>query len=323
MMRFLLRRARDLSISLLVVITLVFFLFRLMPGDPTSAYVDGGFSVEARQMVIERFGLDQPLHRQYLLYMRNLLQGDFGRSFFYRRPANEVIGEKIVNTLVLMLPAITMAYVLGIVGGTILTWRRGTRFEAVSIVTALFFRAAPVFFTGLLLLMLFAYQLRWLPHAGMRTPGYAETHILLKFLSFDFLRHFFLPFSVATLYLLGVPLLIMRNTLLETVGEDYTDYCKARGLSETRIWIHHACRNALLPVVTSAALTFGTAVGGFVVLEYIFGWPGLGREIILAAQRSDYPVAQFSLLLLAATVMLMNLLADLFYSYLDPRVRTS
>ena len=323
MSKFLLKRLRDLLISLFVVITLVFFVFRLMPGDPTSAYVDGGFSIEARQMVIERFGLDQPVHVQFGRYLRNLMQGDFGRSFFYRRPANEVVGEKIVNTLVLMLPAVTAAYLIGVVGGTILAWKRGTRFETVSIVVALFFRAAPVFFTGLLLLMLFAYQLGWLPHSGMRSPGYADTSVFLKFFSLDFLRHFVLPFSVATLYLLATPLLIMRNTLLETVGEDYIDYCRARGLSERRVVFVHACRNALLPVVTSAALSIGTAIGGFVVLEYIFGWPGLGREIILAAQRSDYPVAQFGLLLLAVTVMLMNLLADLFYGYLDPRVRTA
>jgi peptide/nickel transport system permease protein len=323
MIRFLLRRIRDLAVSLFVVITLVFFLFRLMPGDPTSADVDGGFSIEARQMVIERFGLDQPVHVQYVRYMRNLAQGDFGRSFFYRRPANEVVGEKIVNTLVLMLPAVTMAYLLGVVGGTILTWKRGTRFETATIIIALFFRAAPVFFTGLLLLMLFAYQLGWLPHSGMRSPGYPETSLLLKFLSLDFLRHFALPFTVATLYLLATPLLIMRNTLLETVGEDYIDYCRVRGMSERRVLFRHAFRNALLPVVTSAALSIGTAIGGFVVLEYIFGWPGLGREIILAAQRSDYPVAQFGLLLLAATVMLMNLFADLLYGQLDPRVRTT
>ncbi len=322
MLRFVLRRSRDMVISLLVVITLVFFVFRLMPGDPTSAYVDGGFSVEARQLVIERFGLDQPVHMQFMLYLRNLAQGDFGRSFFYRRPANEVIGERVVNTLVLMLPAVTLAYVLGVIGGTLLTWKRGTRLEAFGIIAALSFRSAPVFFSGLLLLMLFAYQLGWLPHSGMRSPGYPETGLLLKFLSLDFLRHLVLPLTVASLYLLAMPLLIMRNTLLETIGEDYIDYCRARGLSERRILFLHACRNALLPVVTSAALSVGTAIGGFVVLEYIFSWPGLGREIVLAAQRSDYPVAQFGLLLLAATVMVMNLLADLLYSYLDPRVRT-
>jgi len=321
MFRFLIRRTIEIAISLLIVITVVFFLFRIIPGDPTAAFLDAGFTVEARQMVIERFGLDKPFYVQYVLYMRNLVQGDFGRSFYHRRPANEVIGDRILNTLILMVPSLLLAYLIGTVAGAFLSWKRGTKLEDLSILGALAFRSAPVFWTGILALMLFAYGLGWLPHSGMRTPGYPDTGLLGKFLSIDFLKHLALPAMVLTLYTLPTPLLLMRNTMLETFGEDYIDYCRAKGLSERQVMLRHSCRNALLPVVTSAALALGTAIGGQVILEYVFGWPGLGREIVFSTQRSDYPVAQFGLLLLAAVVMLMNLLTDLLYGVLDPRIR--
>jgi peptide/nickel transport system permease protein len=318
---FIIHRAANIVISLFWVITIIFFLFELLPGDPTAAYADAGFTVAARQMVIERFGLDRPIRERYVIYLRNVVRGDFGLSFFYRRPANQVIFEKVWNTLILTLPATLIAYVIGILGGAVLAWKRGTTIDNVSIILAMALRAAPVFFTGMLALMVFAYGLGWLPHSGMRTPGYASGGLLGGFLTADFLRHLILPTVIAALYILAIPLLLMRNTMLETLSEDYIDYCRAKGLSERRVMYVHACRNALLPVLTSAALAVGTAIGGQVVLEYVFGWPGLGREIVLAAQRSDYPVAQFGLLLLAGMVMILNFAADMLYGYLDPRVR--
>jgi len=322
MLRYVTNRIMQMAISLFVVITVVYFLFRIIPGDPTSAYIDAGFTVEARQMVIERFGLDKPLNIQYWQYMKNIFRGDFGNSFYYRLPASEVVGDKIINTLILMVPAYLLAYIFGSLAGAFLSRKRGTKTENITTAIVLALRSAPVFWTGMLGIMLFSYRLGWLPNSGMRTPGYIEGSLFLsKFVNLDFLRHLTLPLLILSLNAIAIPLLLMRNTMIETFGEDYIDFCRAKGLPEWQILLKHNCRNALLPVITSAALAIGTAIGGQIIIEYIFGWPGLGREIVYATQRSDYPVAQFGLLLLAGSVMIMNLIADIFYAFLDPRIR--
>ena len=314
------RRLIQMIFSVFVVATVVFLMFRLLPGDPMTVLIEPGWSTEARAMLAERFGLDRPLHEQYFLFMRNLVQGDFGHSFYYSRPALDVLADKIANTLILMLSAMIIAYGLGIIGGAFLAWYRGTKMESVGITLALIFRALPPFFVGMMFIMFFSYRLGIFPHSGMRTPGYASEGPLLKFMTLDFLRHLALPMIVSGLYFLAQPLLIMRNTMMEVMGEDFIEMAHAKGLSNTRIMYKHAARNALLPVVTQGALFIGMAIGGQVLIEYVFGWPGLGREIVLAAQRHDYPVAQASFIIISALVMIMNFLADLFYSYLDPRV---
>jgi len=319
--KYIVRRLVQMIIGLFLVASVTFLMFRLLPGDPTASLLDPAFTVEIRETIIERFGLNEPIHVQYIHYLQSLVQGDFGRSFYYRRPSLEVLGDKIWNTLILMLSSMIIAYGIGVIGGMILSWKRGSKIEWGGITLGLFLRSAPMFWTGMLLIMLFAFNLGWLPHSGMRTPGYEAATTFAKFFSVDFLRHLLLPMITASLYFLGTPLLIMRNTMLETHGEDYIELSRAKGLSEWRIMILHAGRNALLPVITAGALFLGQALGGQVVVEYVFGWPGLGREIVLSAQRHDYPVAQTAFLFLAFMVMLMNLVADLFYSYLDPRVK--
>ncbi|WP_238526158.1 ABC transporter permease [Natranaerobius thermophilus] len=318
--QFILRRLIQMIISIFVVATVIFFMFRLLPGDPTTAMIEPGWSQEATQMLIERFGLDRPLHEQYFHYLVNLFQLDFGYSFHYSSPVSSVIGAKIGNTLILMLSAMIVAYVIGILGGVLMAWYRGSKLETFGISAALIFRALPPFFVGMLFIMLFSFHLGWLPHSGMRTAGYVAEGALDRFFNLDFLRHLILPMTVSALYFLAQPLLIMRNTMMEVMGEDFVEMADAKGLKKVRIMYVHAARNALLPVVTQGALFLGMAVGGQVLIEYVFGWPGLGEEIVLAAQRHDYPVAQASFLMMASLVMLMNFLADLLYGYLDPRV---
>src|SRR5699024_10787561 len=149
---------------------------------------------------------------------------------------------------------------------------------------------------------------------------YEAANMFETFFSFDFLKHLILPTVVAGIYFLATPLLIMRNTMLEVLGEDFIEMARAKGLKERRVLFNHAARNALLPVVTAGALFVGSAIGGQVLIEYVFSWPGLGREMVLAAQRHDYPVAQASFIIMAALIMIMNLIADLLYAYLDPRI---
>ncbi len=321
--RYALVRGMQAIFTLLVIVTILFFLFRIGLPDPTAALVTQGFSPEDRAMIRERFGLDRPLIEQYLIYLRNIVQGDFGWSFYYNAPVADLIWEKFGNTMVLMIVAITLAYSLGIPLGAWLSWKRGTAADTTGIILGLMFRSAPMFWTGMIAVLVFGVTLGWLPTSGMRTLPYEASGFMDKILTLDFLRHLILPTLVIALFYLGTPLLIMRNTMLEVFGEDFIEMARAKGLPERRILFGHAARNALLPVITQLAVTIGLAAGGQVVVEVVFSWPGLGREVLQAVRASDFPLAQATFLLLAALVILMNFLADMLYSMLDPRVKIS
>ena len=318
--RYLLRRLLQALLALFIIATLLFFLFRLGLPDPTAALITEGLSVEEREMVRARFGLDRPLFEQYLIYLGNIVQGDFGFSFSYRAPVADIIWERLANTLVLMLSAILIAYAIGVPLGAWLSWRRGSGTDTTGIILGLMFRSAPMFWTGMMAILIFGVSLGWFPTSGMRTLPYEATGFFDKIFTLDFLAHLILPALIVALYYLGSPLLIMRNTMMEVYGEDFIEMARAKGLPERRILYHHAARNALLPVVTQLAVTIGLAAGGQVVVEVVFSWPGLGREILNAVRTSDFPLAQASFLVMAAFVISLNLLVDILYTTLDPRV---
>lgn len=317
---YLLRRALQALASLFVIATLLFFLFRMGLPDPTTSLVAEGLSPEQRDLVRRSFGLDKPLWQQYLLFLQNAVTGDFGISFHYRAPVADIIWERLGNTMVLMLAAIILAYLVGIPLGAWLSWRRGTKADTAGIFIGLMFRSAPMFWTGMIAILLFGVFAGAMPTSGMRTLPYEASGFFDKIFTLDFLWHLTMPALVVALYYLGSPLLIMRNTMLEVYGEDFIEMARAKGLSERRILFNHAARNALLPVVTQLAVTIGLAAGGQVVVEVVFSWPGLGREILNAVRTSDFPLAQASFLVMAAFVITLNLLVDIFYSTLDPRV---
>jgi len=321
MWRFVIRRCGQALVTLLLLSAIVFFMFRLLPADPTAAMVDAALSPEQIAELKAEFGLDKPLAVQYGLYLKNiLLKGDFGTSFFYKQPALKILGDKILNTLILSLAAILVAYTVGSILGALMAWYRGSAGEVAGIVVGLVFRAAPEFWVGMVFVMLFAYGLGWLPHSGMREAGYVAESLAAKYLSLDFLRHLILPATVAALHMLSTPMLLLRNAMLEVRREEYVELAHAKGLPLRRLIFRHAARNAMLPVVTSLATAIGRSVGGMVLVEYVFSWPGLGREIVLAATRYDFPVAQAAFLMIAGLIMVMNILADLLYGYLDPRI---
>lgn len=317
---FIVKRVLQMFIIFWIILTLLFFLVRVGLPDPTHALVVEGLSREEQAIIREQFGLDRPLTVQYLLYLQNSLRGEFGTSFHYRAPVSGIIQEKLLNTSVLMLVAIFISYTLGPLLGVLLTWKRGSKMEIIGIASGLLMRSAPIFWTGMLAIMFFGIYLDIFPTSGMRTLPYEATGFLDKIFTLDFLHHLTLPALIIALHYIGLPMLIMRNTMLEVMGEDFIELCRAKGMSWRRIMYLHAARNALLPVVTQAAITIGLAVGGQVVVETIFSWPGLGREMLQAVRTSDYPMAQASFLLMAVMVLLMNFLSDLVYSYLDPRV---
>lgn len=320
MFYYVLKRLLIMIVMIALVATMIFFLFRAMPGDASAFAIDPSLPPEARQQMRERLGLDKGLFDQYVVFMGDLVRFDFGRSFFYNRPAIEIIGEKLAATLILMLTAMVFAYVIGIFLGVAMAWRRGSLLESGGISLALFFRSAPTFWVGMMAILVFSVTLGWFPPQGMRTAGTGGGNFAEMFLNLDFLKHLVLPALVAGFYFLATPLLIMRNSMLEVMSEDYIEMARAKGIKERRIMFRHAARNALLPVVTSGALFIGSAIGGQVLIEVVFSWPGLGREIVTAVTRHDYPLAQGCFIIISAMVMLMNLVADVLYARLDPRI---
>jgi peptide/nickel transport system permease protein len=319
--RYLLQRVVQNALTLLVVVTLIFVLFRTLPGDPSAVLIDPLAPAEVREEMTRRLGLDRPLWLQYLFYIRDLLSGDLGRSFLYQRPVTEVLGEKIVNTLALVLATFLIAYGLGAAGGVVLAWKRGHKAEIIGNALVLAFRSAPVFWSGILAIMLFSFVLDLLPLGGMRSVGEGGEGGLARFLAWDFFYHLILPVTVGALHFCGLPLLLVRNTVLELMGEDFIEMARAKGLSTPALIFRHALRNALLPAVTASALFIGWAMGGMVLIEYVFSWPGLGREIVTAVTNRDYPLAQASFIFISVLVMVLNFVADALYGYLDPRVR--
>jgi peptide/nickel transport system permease protein len=319
---FIIRRTLQLVLTLWAVGTVLFGLFRLMPGDPTSYVISSQMTQEARRQLIESYGLNDPLYVQYIRFMENLVTLNFGQSFHRNEPVIDIIATYLPNTLVLMLTAFVVAYAIGITLGVMSGWYRGSRFERSTVITALTARSVPTFYVGLIVLWIFGVKLGVIPMSGMTSLGTGGeyTGFFDMVFSADFLHHLIAPAVVLGFYYMGYPLLIMRSSMLEVLSEDFIDVCRAKGLKERTIMFKHAARNALLPIITAAAIALGYAVGGSVLIETVFAWPGIGREMVRAVLRRDFPVAQGTFMVLATTIIFLNFLADLAYGYLDPRV---
>ena len=316
---YLLRRCLQSLFILWALVTIMFFLFRLMPGDPVGILVSADLTDDAKQALREAWGLSRPLAEQYLLYIRNLLSGDFGLSFQYRQPVWQALGEKVVNTLVLMVPATTIGILLGVLGGLYFGWQRQSRVDQLGVLLPPIIRAMPVFWLGVLLLMAFSYTFRLFPNGGMRSLGSSPGGWAAAFFSVDFLWHLALPLLCTVITSIPEPMMIMRSSLLETRGEDFLELLEAKGLKESVV-LRHAARNSMLPVVTWVFHMFGYAISGTVLVEVVFAWPGLGRELVSAVNAYDYPVCQAAFFLISVIVLGLNFINDLVYGLLDPRV---
>jgi peptide/nickel transport system permease protein len=312
------RRLLLLLFVVWAVLTIIFALFQLLPGDPTSIFVDSNFSVEMIERQKALWGLNDPLWLQYLRYIKNMALFDFGDSFFQNQPVREILFEKTINTCLMIVPALIVSVVLGTIIGAIAGWKRGSGFEQTTVTTALVLHSAPSFFVGIMALMVFSYQLRWLPPGGMVSLGGPEG-FWETVTSADYLQHLILPALVLISREITGPILLLRSSMLEIKGSDFVEILRAKGLRERRI-VTHATRNALLPLVTYIAVMTGLLFQGQVLLEIIFAWPGLGREMVTALNDLDYPVAQAALYLMALVILAMNFIADLLYGFIDPRV---
>ncbi len=319
-LRFFGRRLFHSLFVLLTIITLLFFLFRLMPGDPTALFIAPEMSPDAIQQVRRDFGFDKPLYVQYVRYIVNALRGNFGMSYYYFEPASRVVFQHLGNTLVLTVTAICLSYLLGVIGGTILAWKRGTRFELGGMIFALILRSAPAFWIGLIFLYIFAFRLHLFPGGSIAETGATYQSFLELIFSWTFLYHLILPVISMSCYLVGLPLLLTRTSVLEVIKEDYVEMARAKGIGAWRVMFSHVTRTAILPVFTAFATAIAYAFGGSVLIETVFSWPGVGRLMVQAMLGNDYPVAQFAFMVMATMIILMNLCADFLYGYLDPRV---
>jgi peptide/nickel transport system permease protein len=321
MQEFIIRRILYTLLTLFGVATILFFMFRIVPGDPTAQVISPALDEVAQARLKEAYGLDKPILVQYVLYLKNLVTLEWGRSFASSRKVFDILAYRFWNTIFLMGAAMCFVLVIGTALGMVMAWRRQGPLDVGGTVVALVFQSAPPFVTGLLMLMVLSYRLDLFPTGGMHTPGASIGSGLAIFLSKDFLHHLVLPTVTVALFYLATPMLIMRDSMLEVMGSDFIELAKAKGLAPHVVMIKHAARNALLSVVTVASLMVGFAIGGQVLVESVFSWPGMGQLMVEAASSHDYPVAQGTFLVLAALVIFLNLAADISYCYLDPRIK--
>jgi len=306
-----------------VVMTINFVVFLAMPGDPVGFMADKTkMKPEVAEMLIERFGLNQPLHVRYAKYVVNILTGQFGVSYFTQRPIAEEIGSRLQNTLLLVVPAEIMAIMLGIVLGALAGYKRGGKLDSAAVITSLTTYSLPVFWVGMLLILVFFYQLRWLP-GGHSIPDswllYPPTNIWVEISGR--LLHLILPWVTLILISYGGYLLLARASVLEVVTEDYINTARAKGLKERTILFKHALKNALLPIITQVAIVFGFMLSGAIVTEQVFSYPGLGQWIWKSIETFDYPALQAIFFIIALCIVVANFIADLLYGVIDPRVK--
>jgi peptide/nickel transport system permease protein len=316
------RRLIQIVIIFFVILTILFLLFRLAPGDPVSRMVDPDMTPEDAELLISQLGLDQPLWVQYVYYLKNFFMGNFGNSFSYGEPVIKIICDRLPNTILLFTTAIILSALAGIFLGKIASWHKGEKTDIVMTIGALVTHTVFLPWLGLILIWVFAYKLDWFPITGMISEEvwlYPDVSLLTKLL--DVLHHMVLPLSTLFLIHFGSYLLIMRSSMLDTLKEDYILTAKAKGLKEKVIRNHHAAPNAALPVVTSVGLSLAFSINGGALTETVFTWPGIGRELVMSVSQNDYPLAQASFLLIAIVVLLSNLVVDILYAYLDPRIR--
>jgi peptide/nickel transport system permease protein len=320
MNRYLVRKLGWTGLTVVFVVVLNFFLFRILPGDPARSVRDPRLTQEAVEAMRVRFGLDKPLLVQFGLYVVNLARGELGISFHTQRPVAQLLADNLWNTLLLIGAGTVLSIWLGILLGIIAAWKSRTVIDYGILISSLVAWAAPTFWFGIILLFWGSSNLG-LPIGGKLTPGLAYGSLWERWL--DIGRHMLLPTLTYTIIYAGQYTLFMRSAVLEIFSEDYILTAKAKGLNSFQILRDHALRNAMLPTVTVVALNLGFTVAGAIEIETVFSWPGLGNAIVEAVERQDYPVLQGAFLLLAISVIGANLCADLLYSYLDPRVRVT
>jgi peptide/nickel transport system permease protein len=320
---YIVRRVAAAIATILAIVVINFVLFRLMPGSPERVILHGTPNVtpEILQAARHRWGLDDPVFPdQFVKYLGATVTGDLGYSFVARgQTVTAVLAQRIWPTVLLFGLGEVLAIILGLALGAYSGWRRGGIVDFLGNGISLLLYATPYFLIGMALLLLFGVELRWFPTFGMATAGATYDNEVDHLL--DIASHLALPLATVALGLIGEYSIVMRSSIVETMSEDYITTARAMGLRDGRVLRAHAIPNALLPTVSLVAINLGYVVAGAITVEVVFNWPGLGTLTVQALTARDYPVLQGVFLLLSISVVLANLLADLVYSVLDPRVR--
>ncbi|WP_343117106.1 ABC transporter permease [Ostreiculturibacter nitratireducens] len=329
----LIERLIQLVPVLLGVSLIVFVMMTLTPGDPVQIMIgDQAVTPEQEAALRRDLGLDRPVIERFFVFLGNAVTGDFGQSFYHKRPVFDVIAERLPATIELSLVALIVALVTSIPLGVLAAIRKNSIFDRIATVGSLLGVSLPGFWFGILLLMLFAVHLHILPVSGR--IGYSAeiapiTHFLLidtllrgrpdAFL--DALSHIILPAITLGLPMTAILMRVTRTSMLEVMRQDYVTFAEAKGLSRRRVLFRHALKNALIPTVSVAAIETGSLLGGNMIVETVFGWPGLGRLVVESIFLRNYPLVQAAVLFYAVTYVLLNFLADILYTVLNPRVK--
>jgi peptide/nickel transport system permease protein len=325
MIGYLLRRLLGAIPLLLGILTLIFFVVHLAPGDPTARFFNPNVSPEVIEQMRRNLGLDQPLHIQYWKWLSSFLTGDFGYSFGQMRPIAEILPETLWNTLQLTLVSLVVIFIVGMLIGIVQAVRQYSLADNVLTFVALFFYSMPSFWFALMLILILslrAGQEGWFlsfPASGMTSIDYEYLGAGGK--AMDRLRHLVLPAIALGIGSAAGVARYMRGAMLEVIHQDYIRTARAKGLSERAVIFKHALRNALIPIITLLGLYLPFLLSGAVLVETIFAWPGMGRAIVEAILARDYPMVMATSFVIAAIVVLGNLLSDLLYAVVDPRIR--
>lgn len=312
------------SVIVIIGVTFISFVALQIGGDPTYLYVSERASTEEIEAARRALGFDRPLHIQYFTYIGNLLQGDFGNSLTFRRPAIDVVLQALPATIELTMFSLILAISLAIPLGVFSALYRGTPVDGSIMTVAMLGQSIPNFWLGIMMIMLFGLQLRLFPISG-------HVPFLMPLLQGEVVRAFaqlpqalyymIMPGIAVGFYSLSRNARLVRSSMLEVLGQDYVRTARSKGISERAVVVRHALRNAWLPVVTMIGLEFGFLLGGVVVVEMVFSWPGIGRLVFNAISQRDIPVVQASVIVLALIFITLNLLVDLIYARIDPRVK--
>ena len=303
MRRYILRRLLQGLVLLVLVATIVFFLGRLT-GNPVDLMLPEDATPEDRQALTETLGLDGPLHQQFGLFVANALRGDLGQSIRYRQPAVEVFFSRLPNTLMIVPGAMMLAVILAVPLGILSALYRGSIIDRVAGTIAVLGIATPHFWLGILLIYIFSVQLDWLPTSRMG----------------DY-RHYILPTVTLSTFMLAGFMRLIRSSMLEILDSEFVKLARIKGLSETIVVWKHCLRNALIPVLTLWGVFMGGLVTGAIVTETVFAWPGIGRLTYEAVIFRDFPLLQAAIIMDAVLILFINLIVDILYAYVDPRIR--
>lgn len=295
------------AVVVLLCISLIVFVALHLTGNPAAAMLRGGNPTRADIVAMEhQLGLDKPLPVQYVIFLENAVQGNLGTSYYYQSPALSLVFERLPATLVLTFSSLVVSLIIAFPLGVLSAVRRNSFIDFVARIFALLGISFPNFWLGIMLILIFSVKLGWLPPSGSGS-----------------IQYLILPAVTLGLILTGITTRLIRSSVLEVIDQDYVRTARAKGLAYPRVLIKHVLRNALLPVVTYIGLQFGTLLGGAVIIEQVFAWPGVGQLSLLAVNQGDYPVVQASVLVLATLIILVNLIVDLSYGFIDPRIHYS